>query len=160
MNIKEYKKFYSYVIPSILAFALSGIYTIIDGFFVGNSVGDIGLSTINIAYPVVALLQALGTGLGMGGAILYTLNYSSDKKELAKKYLHTTTILLFLVSIIFMIILFLTMTPVLKMLGATGDMIELGKQYLKYIVIGATFQIFATGIVPIIRNNNGAKFAR
>lgn len=159
MNINEYKKFYSYVIPSILAFALSGIYTIIDGFFVGNSVGDIGLSTINIAYPVVALLQALGTGIGMGGAILYTLNYSSGKKESAKKYLHTTTILLFLVSIIFMIILLLTMTPVLKILGATEDILELGKQYLKYIVIGAVFQIFATGVVPIIRNNNGAKFA-
>lgn len=159
MNLKEYKKFYSYVIPSILAFALSGVYTIIDGFFVGHSVGDIGLSTINIAYPVVALLQALGTGIGMGGAILYTLNSSSGKTETSKKYLHTTTILLFLVSIIFMIILLSTMTPVLKILGATGDILELGKQYLKYIVIGAIFQIFATGVVPIIRNNNGAKFA-
>ena len=56
MNKKQYKIFLSYVIPSVFAFALSGIYTIIDGFFVGNSVGDIGLSTINIAYPVVSLL--------------------------------------------------------------------------------------------------------
>ena len=45
MNPKTYKTFYSYVIPSVLAFALSGIYTIVDGFFVGRSVGDIGLST-------------------------------------------------------------------------------------------------------------------
>lgn len=159
MKNKDLKVFYSYVIPSVLAFALSGIYTIIDGFFVGHSVGDIGLSTINIAYPVVALLQALGTGIGMGGAILYTLNSSSGKKESANKYLHTTTILLFIASIILMIILFLTMTPVLEMLGATGDMVKLGVDYLKYIIIGAIFQIFATGIVPIIRNNNGSKFA-
>ena len=27
--------------------ALSGIYTIVDGFFVGNSIGDIGLSAVN-----------------------------------------------------------------------------------------------------------------
>lgn len=32
MNTKQYKRFFSYVIPSVLAFALSGIYTIIDGF--------------------------------------------------------------------------------------------------------------------------------
>ena len=42
------KTFFKYVIPSMLAFALSGIYAIVDGFFVGNSVGDQGLATINL----------------------------------------------------------------------------------------------------------------
>ena len=60
--------FFKYVIPSIIAFALSGIYAIVDGYFVGNTIGDAGLSAINIAYPIVALIQALGTGIGMGGA--------------------------------------------------------------------------------------------
>ena len=47
--------------PSVLAFALSGIYAIVDGFFVGNSVGDVGLSAINVVYPVVTLMQSAGT---------------------------------------------------------------------------------------------------
>lgn len=38
------KKFFSYVIPSILGFALSGVYAIVDGFFIGNSIGDAGLA--------------------------------------------------------------------------------------------------------------------
>ena len=63
------KEFFSYVIPSLLAFALSGVYSIGDGFFVGHSIGDAGLTTINIAYPVVAFLQAAGPGIGMGGAV-------------------------------------------------------------------------------------------
>ena len=53
------RTFFQYVIPSVLSFALSGVYAIVDGFFVGNSIGDAGLSTINIAYPVTAVLQAL-----------------------------------------------------------------------------------------------------
>lgn len=159
MSIKTHKTFYSYVIPSVLAFALSGIYTIVDGFFVGRSVGDIGLSTINIAYPVVSLLQALGTGIGMGGAIMYTLNRSSGKYDEAKTYLRCTTILLLAVSIVFTAFLSFTMKPVLHLLGATQDMVDLGIEYLRYIVIGTVFQIFATGVVPIIRNNHGANFA-
>ena len=51
--------FFKYVIPSIIAFALSGIYAIVDGYFVGNTIGDAGLSAINIAYPIVALEQEL-----------------------------------------------------------------------------------------------------
>lgn len=48
--------FFKYVIPSIIAFALSGIYAIVDGYFVGNTIGDAGLSAINIAYPIDALI--------------------------------------------------------------------------------------------------------
>ena len=67
------KIFYQAVIPSMLAFALSGIYSVADGFFVGNSLGDNALAAINIAYPLTAFIQAAGTGIGMGGAcLLYT----------------------------------------------------------------------------------------
>ena len=35
--------FFKYVIPSIIAFALSGIYAIVDGYFVGNTIGAVCL---------------------------------------------------------------------------------------------------------------------
>ena len=127
MSAKSYKTFYACVIPSVLAFALSGVYTIVDGFFVGRSVGDIGLSTINIAYPVVSLLQALGTGIGMGGSVMYTLSRSSGKQDEAKRYLRCTTLLLLVVGVVLTVLLLLTMTPVLKLLGAAGEMVTLGK---------------------------------
>ena len=34
------REFFRYVIPSMLAFALSGIYAIADGFFVGKRAGE------------------------------------------------------------------------------------------------------------------------
>lgn len=45
------KVFFSYVIPSVLAFALSGVYTIVDGFFIGQSLGDMGLAAIILSLP-------------------------------------------------------------------------------------------------------------
>lgn len=64
---------------SIIAFALSGVYAIVDGYFVGNTIGDAGLSAINIAYPIVALIQAVGTALatiiGQGVTFVFALLY-------------------------------------------------------------------------------------
>ncbi len=77
---RDVRTFFHYVIPSVLSFALSGVYTIVDGFFVGNSIGDLGLSAVNIAYPIVAVIQALGTGIGMGGAIYYSI-YKAKKRK-------------------------------------------------------------------------------
>ncbi len=68
MNTALNKKFFSYVIPSILAFALSGVYTIVDGFFIGQSLGDTGLTAITLGYPISALIGAIGTGLGLSGS--------------------------------------------------------------------------------------------
>lgn len=70
MNNK--RTFFQYVIPSVLSFALR-VYAIVDGFFVGNSIGDAGLSAINIAYPITAVLQSVGTGIGMGGSVKYSI---------------------------------------------------------------------------------------
>lgn len=64
--MKNSREFFSCVLPSLAAFALSGVYAVVDGFFVGNSIGDAGLAAINFAFPVTALLQAAGTGIGMG----------------------------------------------------------------------------------------------
>lgn len=85
--MKIHKEFFRYVIPSMLAFALSGIYAIADGFFVGNALGDNALAAINMAYPLTAFLQAVGTGIGMGGAVSYTISIGTKTKNVAINFL-------------------------------------------------------------------------
>ena len=67
MNHK--KTFLQFVIPSVMAFALSGVYTIVDGFFVGNSLGDNGLAAINLAYPIAAGIPESGTATTTSASI-------------------------------------------------------------------------------------------
>ena len=54
-------------------FALSGVYTIVDGFFVGRSLGDAGIAAITLGYPLSAFIQAVGIGIGLAGAIRFTI---------------------------------------------------------------------------------------
>ncbi|MDE7352570.1 MAG: polysaccharide biosynthesis C-terminal domain-containing protein [Acetatifactor sp.] len=157
MNNK--RAFFSSVIPSVLAFALSGIYAIVDGFFIGNSIGDIGLSTINIAYPVVALMQAIGTGIGMGGAVIYSISIAAGDNEEAELYAKATGSFLLIASVVVTAVMYIALKPVLGLLGAEGQILVLGERYLRIIVLGAVFQVFSTGIVPLIRNYHGAAFA-
>ena len=157
--IRNTKIFFQYVIPSILAFALSGIYSIVDGFFVGNQVGDAGLSAINVAYPIVALIQAAGTGIGMGGAVCYSIHKAENREKRAREYTAGTIWMLFLFSILLTILTYLFSNPLLRFLGADGQLLSLGGQYIKIIAIGASLQIIGTGLVPFIRNNEGAFFA-
>lgn len=102
----DFKIFFRYVIPSVLSFALSGVYAIVDGFFVGNSIGDAGLSAVNIAYPIVAVIQAIGTGIGMGGAICYSINKAEKKEQAAKEFSAGSMWVLMIASVLLTVVFF------------------------------------------------------
>lgn len=150
------KKFFSYVIPSILGFALSGVYAIVDGFFIGNSIGDAGLAAISIAYPITAFLQAMGTGIGMGGAVHFSISFGRRDYEAQKRFFSGTILLMLLASILTVGVLLLSSEQILRMFGAKGELLILAEEYIKYIIYGAVFQILGTGLVPIIRNTGSS----
>lgn len=157
--MSEMKTFFKYVIPSILSFALSGVYAIVDGFFVGHSVGDLGLSAINVAYPVSAILQAAGTGIGMGGAVYYSISRAEKKENRAREFTAATLWMLLFFSVILTLLTFVLNRPILQLLGAEGQLLALGGEYNRVIALGAGLQILSTGLIPFIRNHGGPFYA-
>lgn len=151
--------FFQYVILSVLSFALSGVYAIVDGFFVGNSMGDIGVSAINIAYPLVAVIQSLGTGIGMGGAIYYSISRAEKKEARAKAFTAGAVWLLIVTSVFVTITFFFLSSFLLRLLGAGNQLLSLGEDYIYIIALGAGLQIIGTGLVPFIRNHGGSSYA-
>lgn len=149
------REFLRYVLPSMLAFALSGIYSIADGFFVGNELGDSALTAINVAYPLTAFIQAAGTGIGMGGAILFTLAANSASPEQKNKYFGTALILLVLFGAVLTALIFFVSPPVLLLFGAEGEILALAEEYMRFIALGSLFQVLGTGLTPFIRNMGG-----
>lgn len=149
------KKFLKNVIPSMLAFAFSGIYVIIDGIFVGRNTGDIGLAAVNINYPVAALMQAVGTGIGMASGILISIKRGQKKSEEEPQYLGNSLFLLLSSSVVLCLLLLVLYPYILTLLGATGELRMPSTDYLSIIIYGTVFQVLATGFIPLVRNYNG-----
>jgi Na+-driven multidrug efflux pump len=172
MNKHDLKIFFRFVFPSVLSFALSGVYAIVDGFFVGNSIGDVGLSAVNIAYPIIGdighndsiartrgVRKALGTGIGMGGAIYYSINTAEKQEKRAREFTAGALWVLILSSILFTFLIFVFNRPLLSLLGAGGEILSLGEEYIAIIALGAALQIIGTGLIPFIRNHGGSFYA-
>lgn len=158
MNTQK-KQFFAYVIPSVLGFALSGIYTIVDGFFIGHSMGDPGLAAVTIGFPVSAFIQAVGTGLGLAGAIHFTILSARGESDQERECFTGTSILMALVSLLLTVFFFFLTEPILHLLGAEGEIHSMAAEYVRVIALGTAFQLLATGFVPFIRNMGGARFA-
>ena len=159
MNKTIEKKFWKYVIPSMLSCLLSGIYCIVDGLFIGRAVGDAGLAGINIAWPIAALILAIGTGIGIGGSVIMSNYMGKNQKEKADKARGNTISLLVLAAIILTLSIYVFIEPLLRILGAKGEVFETALIYSRIFVLGSVFQLLGTGFTPILRNMGYVVFA-
>lgn len=146
------KKFVRYVLPSIFTQLLLGFYSIVDGFFVGRYAGDTGLAAINLAWPLVAVIQACAVGLGTGGAVLLGTRLGQKKNEAALQARGTTLLLLFLASLVLTVCFTLLLPLLLTGLGAKDAVRATAQEYLQVMVFGSAVQLFAGGLAPLLRN--------
>lgn len=151
------KKALKYIIPSIITSILGGIYVIVDGFFVGNKLGDIGLAALNIAWPITAFIQAVGLGIGLSCGIYLSFAQGKNDTKEEKRILKSTYGLLFLFAILSLFLL-IFLNPLLKMLGTNSETHQYAKDYIKIILYGSLFQVFGQALVPIIRNYGKIKW--
>ena len=63
-----YKKLFRFTLPSIVMMIVTSVYSVVDGLFVSNLVGDMALSAVNIVWPIIMIIGAFGFMLGTGGA--------------------------------------------------------------------------------------------
>ena len=76
------KKFYQYLIPSILTIFAMQFASLLDGIIVGNFIGGDALSASSMVLPILYVIQTPGMALGVGGAIV--VGMLLGKRDLVK----------------------------------------------------------------------------
>ncbi len=140
-----------YIIPSVISMVLVGTYTNIDGLFIGNVTGDPGLAAINIVWPIVALITALGTGIGLGGSVVISNTRGKGDGASADSIKSATIVLLIAVGLISSLVFKLFNRYLLIAMGAEGQVLEYAVAYADVISLGAIFQILGSGLIVLLR---------
>lgn len=150
------KKFGKYVISSMITMFLQSAYSVIDGLFVSNLIGDTALSAVNVAWPIIAVVTAIGTGVGCGGAVMMSTKQGEGKREESNLVRANVLIALLASSIVVTLFFLAALTPLLQLMGAEGELLEQARIYGTVMLAGGVVQIFSCGLTPLLRNDNRA----
>ena len=82
-----------FAVPTMIRMVFISMYSIVDGIVVSNFVGSVGLSAINIVYPVLNITMALAFMFGMGVNALIGKKMGEGRIEDARSFLTLTVIL-------------------------------------------------------------------
>ena len=110
------------IVPAVVTMLFMSIYTTVDGLFVGWTVGTDAMAAINISYPIMNVMFALAFGLASGGSIRIATALGEGKDEAAGERFAVVIALGLAASILFIAAAGPFLRPILRLLGATDEL--------------------------------------
>ncbi len=131
------KSLLRFVFPSIVMMVLMSIYSIVDGIFISRIIGSEALSAVNIVYPIISLIYALGTMLATGGTAIISKYLGEHKPKQARQSLSMFVAVGIVISLAMMVLTFLFITPLCFLLGSDINLLSHCQTYLRWCMIFA-----------------------
>ena len=102
-----------FAVPSIIAMLVGALYNIVDQFFIGRSIGELGNAATNVAFPLTTSCVAVALLFGIGGASSFNLALGRKQKEQAVHYMGNAAVLLFVLGIVLCLVAQIFLVPML-----------------------------------------------
>ncbi|RXJ60896.1 MATE family efflux transporter [Candidatus Marinarcus aquaticus] len=162
MNVTKAKIssiFFQYSIPSVLGMLAISSASIVDGFFIGNYVGNRGLAAINISFPVFSFLFGFALMLSVGSSVVSGKFIGEGKLYNASVVFSKTIISITLFSFLTCTILFLNIETLLHLLGANKELTPIAIEYLSVMLIFIPFLMIGVVLDYFVRVDNRPNLA-
>lgn len=128
------KRYLKFIIPSVLSMWVFALYSMVDGFFVSNYVGEVEFSAVNISMPIITLFFATGILFSIGTQARVGMNLGKGDFNLANKIFSTSIVSLIFIGILFSGVIYIFIDKIIYVLGANDATAEFVREYLKAIV--------------------------
>lgn len=139
-----YRKILRFSLSSILMMVLTSLYWIVDGFFLSNFVSTSAFAGVNLIFPVIMIVSAVGFMFGTGGAALVSKRLGEQNRELANKTFSLITYTTFAIGIVFSIIFFFLVRPIAEAFASINavetseEMIDSATLYGRIMIAGVS----------------------
>lgn len=142
-----------FALPAVISMLVNAVYNIVDQIFIGQGVGYLGNAATTVAFPVVTIILAVSTLLGAGGSAYAAIKLGEKREEEAEKTLGNLFTLLMGSGIVVMILGLIFLDPMLRLFGATDNIMEYSRQYTSILLLGAPFNMLGIGFSNMARTD-------
>lgn len=148
-----------FAIPSIIAMLVGALYNIVDQFFIGQRVGELGNAATNIAFPLSTACIATALLFGIGGASAFNLAMGEGNTDKAGYYVGNAATMAVIIGVILTAVTQFGLTPMLKMFGSPADVLPYAEEYTGITSWGFALLILSTTGAHLVRADGSPKFS-
>lgn len=146
-------------VPAMIGMIVNAFYNVVDTIFVGRGVGVRGIAAISIAFPIQMIVMAISLSVGIGSASIISRKWGAKDIDGAESTLGNALSLTVLLGIIIGVPSIVFAPQILKVFGASENIIGYSIVYLRIILSGIFFTLFTMVTNNIIRAEGNANMA-
>lgn len=138
------KLFWKYALLALVGAMASCVAVILDGYFMGNGVGELALAGISIVITFMYFMLGTVNMFGLGASTLAGIKLGEGKSDEARKVYGSSLTAVVILSIGVAVIVMIFLEPILRFLGATDAVLPYALEYAR--VFWPCFPVVCVGM--------------
>jgi putative MATE family efflux protein len=142
-------------LPGMASTITTSLYNIVNTIWVSR-IGYEAIAALTVIFPYQILFYAIGGGTGIGIAALVSRRFGEKNPEATNHVAGQVFFLSAFWGLLFILVTVSFPDQIVRLLGATPDIIKYSKQYLVITSFGAPLVIFEVVIASLLRGSGDA----
>jgi len=134
-TMNPWKLFFIVALPGMISMFAMSIYSIIEGIFIGQKLGEGAFAAVNIAMPLVMINFSLADLIGVGASVPISISLGKQDHKTANNVFSCSVIMIFITSVIMGAVMFLAAEPLCRMMGADDELLDTSMRYLRTVAL-------------------------
>lgn len=130
-TMRPWRLFFVVALPGMVSMFAMSIYSIIEGMFIGQILGEGAFAAVNIAFPLVMINFSLADLIGVGASVPISIALGKNDHDTANNVFSCSLIMIFLASVLMGSIMFFAAEPLSQMMGADDVLLDTSVRYLR-----------------------------
>jgi putative MATE family efflux protein len=142
-----------YSVPATMGLMVHALYGVVDAFFIGRGVpnGGLALAGLQVCMPVQIFNMALMMTIALGAASVVSRSLGAGDRDRARHAAGTALMAVLLIGLTVSALGLRFLTPLLRLCGASDEVVPFGYEYLSVILLGNVFLSFSLCAHQLVR---------
>ena len=129
--MNPWRLFFKVAMPGMISMFAMSVYSIFEGIFIGQTLGEGAFAAINIAMPLVMINFSLSDLIGVGASVPISIALGQDDKETANNVFSCSVLMIFIAAILMGGVMTFAAEPLSRLMGAEGELLATSVRYLR-----------------------------
>jgi len=148
-----------YSAPAMVGMMVNSLYNLVDAIFVGQGAGKLALAALAVSFPIQMFVLAVAQVVGIGSASLISRSLGAGDQRKAERTAGTSFGIVAVMSLILTALALTYMKPLVRLFGATPNVLPYASAYLSIVMGGCFFFALAVSSNNIVRSEGNVKIA-
>ncbi len=130
-TMNPWKLFFIVALPGMVSMFAMSVYSVIEGAFIGQKLGEGAFAAVNIAFPMVMINFSLADLIGVGASVPISIALGKEERDTANNVFSCSVLMIFFASLFMGAVMFCAAEPLCRMMGADHELLDTSVRYLR-----------------------------